>query len=334
MRGREDRVTHAMEDSPQRASEWLVALREAPGDARLRRRFEAWRAADPAHEEDWAEISRTDAVLARVTPAHHAHWAFYAAGRDRGPPTAVGRSRRPWRRRVAIAAAAAVVACVAVAVWPEVALRLQADHVAPVGAARTVALDDGSTVRLGPGSAIAVALGDAERRIALLRGEAFFEVVADAGRPFRVDIGRVDAVVTGTVFEAGRDAGGARVGVRAGTVRVEGPLPSVSEALGPGDWVRVRWDGRVRRHHGPPGEVAAWLDGWLVANDRPVAEVVDQLRRSYDGVIVLSGDSLARQPLTGVYDLSRPVAALRAMASAQGATVYELSPWVTVIAGP
>ena len=43
--------------------------------------------------------------------------------------------------------------------------------------------------------------------------------------------------------------------------------------------------------------------------------------------------ALARQPLTGVYGLSDPTSAIRAIAGAQGVSVYQLSPWVLVISG-
>ena len=37
--------------------------------------------------------------------------------------------------------------------------------------------------------------------------------------------------------------------------------------------------------------------------------------------------------LTGIYDLNDPVAALKAVASALGATTDQLSPWVLIISG-
>ncbi len=48
---------------PRKASEWMVALLEAPEDRELRRRFDARLAADPAHALDWSETTTTFAAL-------------------------------------------------------------------------------------------------------------------------------------------------------------------------------------------------------------------------------------------------------------------------------
>ena len=71
----------------------------------------------------------------------------------------------------------------------------------------------------------------------------------------------------------------------------------------------------------------------LIVKDRPVREVVDALRPYYRGVVILRGDALAAKPLTGTYDLSDPVGALNAVASALGAETYQVSPWVFVVSG-
>ncbi|PYD71796.1 FecR/PupR family sigma factor regulator [Novacetimonas hansenii] len=36
--------------SPRKATEWLLALNEAPDDVLLQRRFQAWLTEDPSHE--------------------------------------------------------------------------------------------------------------------------------------------------------------------------------------------------------------------------------------------------------------------------------------------
>ncbi len=63
----------------------------------------------------------------------------------------------------------------------------------------------------------------------------------------------------------------------------------------------------------PADQVASWMQGQLVVKNRPVGEVVDALRPYFDGLVVLRGTALADQPLTGVYNLSDPVEALRAV---------------------
>ena len=84
----------------------------------------------------------------------------------------------------------------------------------------------------------------------------------------------------------------------------------------------------------PPDQVAAWRRGRLIANDRPVSEVVDELRPYFSGLIVLTDGAFGRRRVTGVYDLHDPVAALRALAQAhRGVSVRRISPWLMVVSG-
>jgi transmembrane sensor len=81
----------------------------------------------------------------------------------------------------------------------------------------------------------------------------------------------------------------------------------------------------------PLEEVASWTRKRLVVKNRPVADIVDALRPYFDGMILVRGAGLAEARLTGVYDLTQPVEALRAVARAQGATVREITPWVVIL---
>ena len=313
--------------APRRASEWMVALSERPDDAALRRRFERWLAADPAHAADWQEMARTWAVMGRTAPRYPQHWAL---ARHRFLPQP---SR--WRRRVAFGAmAAGLAAAVVLAVFPALRWHVTADHATATAETETIHLADGSTVRLGPESALDVADSPDGRGARLLRGAAFFEVTRDPSRPFKVRTELLDVTVLGTAFEARVDVDGASVAVRQGSVRVDGrAAPARSQTLKAGDWVRKTVRGETTHGTQPPAQVAAWLQGRLIVKDRPAGEVIDALRSYYAGLVILRGDKLTRQPLTGVYDLSDPVAALKAVASALGATTEQVSPWVLVISG-
>ncbi|HWB50378.1 MAG TPA: FecR domain-containing protein [Stellaceae bacterium] len=335
-------------DTPRKASEWLVALNEEPDDTALRARFDAWLAENPAHAAEWAEMTRTFDVLRRLEPEHQQEWGAFAEGRQAehspsykdmpvsvGRPTAISGSPPRFRRRLVLgAAAAAIAACLVLVAGPNLVLRLQADHLTGTAEERTVQLADGSTVRLAPESAIDVAYGATDRHVRLLKGEAFFEVAHDAARPFTVEAGGVETTDLGTAFDVRLEADETDIAVRQGLVRVDAPTvqPALSERLAAGQWLRIA-HGQAERGDLAPEEIGAWTHGQLIAKNRPVAEIVNELRPYYHGVILLRGAALARQPLTGVYNLSDPVEALRAVARAQGATVYRLSPWILIISG-
>ncbi|MBU2092260.1 MAG: DUF4880 domain-containing protein, partial [Alphaproteobacteria bacterium] len=150
---------------PSRASEWLVALLDQPDDRDLRAAFGRWIAADSAHARDWDEIARTYEVLGEVTPLHRVHWSGHA-GEPRALPIAEKR-RRPGRRIGLGFAGTALAACLALVLLPDLMLHWTADHVTGTAEQQYVRLEDGSTIRLAPDSAVDIAYTQAERRVTL-----------------------------------------------------------------------------------------------------------------------------------------------------------------------
>jgi transmembrane sensor len=319
----------ANSDTPTTASDWLIALGEQPANDELHARFEAWLAASPDHRRDWAEVARTAEVLGHAEPAHRHEWGEFIRRRRAERASA---SRRVGRRRWAAFAALAAAACLALVFGGNLMLRIEADHMTETAEQRRVQLADGTVVLLAPESAIDVVYGEGARRVRLLKGRAYFDVAADR-RPFAVQAGEVEARDIGTAFDVGLDARGVDVAVREGIVDVIVARSGTAARLEGGDWVRVTAAGRVERGRMPADQVASWMLGQLVVKNRPVGEVVDALRPYFDGLVVLRGTGLAGQPLTGVYNLSDPVEALRAVAHAQGATLHRISPWFIVISG-
>lgn len=318
------------QDASVAAAHWLLALEEEPADVDLRRRFETWLAESPENAAAWAGVSDVyDAIGAPAYVAHRNARESRSAGAASVTRLDDVRARR--RRFLLPAAALALAACLALLTLPGLLLRWQADHVTSVAESRSVVLDDGSMVRLAPGSAVEVLAGN-DRGVRLLRGEALFEVVPDSARPFRVEAGAVETTVLGTVFDVRLLEHGALVSVREGEVRVDrAAAPRISERLKAGDWARVEGSGPVVRGVVPPTEVAAWQRAQIVARDRAIEDIVEEVGRSYRGVVLVTDSALARQRVTGVYNLDDPAAALRAAAGVHGGVVRQVSPWLIVI---
>jgi len=57
-------------------------------------------------------------------------------------------------------------------------------------------------------------------------------------------------------------------------------------------------------------EVSAWTSGMLVFRRAPLQEVVDELNRYRRGRVVLRGERLAREPVSGRFGIDDPEAAL------------------------
>ncbi len=333
----------------QEATEWLIEMQEAPDDPALRARFAVWLAASPAHRVAWEETARAyDLIGPAAANDARPFRSFLAVPESPGNATVPSRHmagaadrlhqrrRRLTRRTVAGFAATVIAVCLVFLFLPNLSLRWYADYATAAGEQRIVNLADGSTVELGPDSAMDVAYAGNERRVRLLAGRAYFEVTHDATRPFEVEAHGLQVTDLGTGFDVRLAPDGAAVAVAHGAVQVDyaDAAPPLSRRLHTGEWMRIGWSGQAAQGIEPPSQVAAWRHGRIIANDRPVAEVVNEIRPYFSGWIVLANAGLGRHRVTGVYDLHHPVAALHALAQARpGMSIRRISPWVIVVSG-
>lgn len=278
----------------------MLDVRAAPDDATLQAETRAWIDADHRNRRAWALAER----------------AWIASGESLArPPRPANRNRRTF------IAATAAAACVALAA-PEIADRLAADIRAPSGAPIAHVLEDGSAITLAGDSAVSTAIGPDARRVGLLRGAAYFDVRADAGRAFVVSAAGLTVTVRGTAFDVaiGRDA--VTVSVAHGAVAVaDGETETV---LHGGDRLDVRnADGHRDLARIAPEDVALWRRDRLAVADAPVGEVIDALRRRHGGIIIADAETRARR-VTGVFDLADPARALAAVVAPHGDRAVEL----------
>lgn len=159
-------------------------------------------------------------------------------------------------------------------------------------------LTDGTRIRIAPASRLRVAADfGVDRRDVYLEGEAYFDVVHDAQRPFTVFAGNASAQDLGTQFSVRSYAedGAVQVVVREGAVAMSGV-----GRLAPGDLGRLSADGRTTlKHNVSLDAYTAWLDGRLVFRDTPLAEVLRTLARWHDVDVRIADSSLAAMPFTG-----------------------------------
>lgn len=137
------------------------------------------------------------------------------------------RQRVRQRRQRRTVALGAVAACLLVAsLWiSQPAKPLSIAMAAPASVAVSVplrqTLPDGTLVELREGAEISATFSADARRVVLVRGEAHFQVVKDAARPFIVMVDSVEVRAVGTAFAVQRGASQVEVLVTHGRVAVD-----------------------------------------------------------------------------------------------------------------
>jgi len=338
--------------APATASQWITRLADEPDNATLRHAHDAWLMASDDNRADWEETLQVWQLLDMTVPVHGAEWVHHVhentpqhdrispvergthAARSHIPSGLVSRqgpARLSWRKvGGAGGAVAALLVLALMVVLPGLQDRFVADYITATGEMRAYDLPDGSVVHLGPESAVSLDF-DEGRHITLLDGEAFFEVKPDENSPFVVTAKETRTTVLGTAFNVRSDAAGVDVAVEHGHVRVDGRGVETISDLHAGDAVHVMADGQTLTRKMSPGQVASWRKGQLIAKDLSFAETVEIVDRYHSGWVIVTDEGLANTSLTGFYDLTDPMAALLAMADAQGADIKQVSPWLVLV---
>jgi transmembrane sensor len=176
--------------------------------------------------------------------------------------------------------------------------------------------------------------------VKLLAGQAFFSVRHDGRRPFSVEADDVDVTVTGTEFDVRLAPRDVSVAVAEGEVHVTYPGEGERRAragaavLAAGEGLRIRRpDGAAERMPAPPQSIASWRRGRLLIESATIGDLVAELRRYRSGMIVVTDDALARQRVTGVFDLTDPVRALKTVVEPHAGRVREITPWLVIVSG-
>jgi transmembrane sensor len=178
------------------------------------------------------------------------------------------------------------------------------------GQVRDVVLPDGSVVGLNTQTELEWVGSPRDRRVRLIRGEAYFQVVHDPSRPFRILLAHSQVQVLGTRFDVYQMADGdVRVSVISGTVAVE----ALDNGLGAPSWSRRLTSGQ-QIEYSPVGLVAdlhsivapkviRWRQGMLETQGEPLKDFVSDLSRYTTERIVIADPRAATQKVGGAFSV-------------------------------
>ena len=328
----------------QQSADWFVANRAGLSD-REREAFMEWLKASPVHVEEYLAVAAVGRDLRAAAGARDSIDAIVA--RSRAAEASAGRpagAHFPIRWRTAIAAAAGLgVVCLAVVLaWNTrpaarpgaavAALRFSTGH----GEQATYRLADGSLMHLNTDSAVAIRYSNAERRVVLESGEADFEVVHRAERPFRVIAGPAETVDVGTRFDVRLADGSALVTVQEGRVAV------ALATAGAGQDTRVVTLGADQQIEVKAGELppapapvdaqraTSWLHRQIVFEREPLVRVAAEFNRYAKKPIEIATPALKNLEISGVFATDDSEAFVAFLRSLDNVRVEETSKVIRV----
>ncbi|HWV66663.1 FecR family protein [Chitinophaga sp.] len=176
----------------------------------------------------------------------------------------------------------------------------------PKGGQYRLLLPDGTAVWLNAGSSLRypVAFSDAERRVTLT-GEAYFEVVHDHKKPFRVQVGNQVVEDLGTRFNINAYADEPV----ASTTLLEGAVKINNTLLKPGEQAQVTKEGVISVVKNiNTADAVAWKEGFFVFRNDNLKTVMRELARWYDVEIIYQPNINNNQQFSGRIDRSLTLA--------------------------
>jgi transmembrane sensor len=273
------------------AAQWMALLQSGDVSLGERAAFEAWRTADPRHQQIIEQMGGGLNLLRnpnlRAVPRNSLLHSLNA----------------PSSRRRFISGSLSVLGVAVLAGllgrrygWLPEAGELSTG----TGERRDFALQDGSALTLNARSRVVPLFDSTQRLLALRSGELLVDVAKDPSRPFVVETehGRIRALGTKFLVQHNDDstrlvmlhsqvevvtASGARQVVEAGESLLFNDLGILS----------------LQRSN---GHESAWTQGRLEVRDRPLSEVIDSLRRYRRGIVHVSAE-VADLRLSGLYPL-------------------------------
>ena len=328
--------SRSADSTPRRIARELI-LRLASGDVthEQMRALRRWLAADRTHQ---AAFEAERAVWRGLAPLRDSLADSLATPSREPAATRSGGLSVTRRHARRVAAGAALAACLIVFVMAgDMITRLRADHVTGVGEIAQFRLQDGSIAVLNTDSAISVRYAGAERRIDLLRGEAWFKVRKDAAHPFRVHARDGVAEAVGTAFGVRRGDDKVTISVTEGVVAVTAPEPEHQS-----EPPSVKLAAGLRTSYAPdhaPGEASvfdartafAWRTRHIEIDDMPLRAAIDELNRYRSGRIVLLDGERGDAHVSGVFAVDQLDQGIEGLAATQGLSVSYLTPYLMIL---
>lgn len=308
---------------------WVVRIHSGHASDEDRRACEAWQDVSPAHQRAFREAAALWEEIGHAGPAQCSSSPAVQPAESSG--------HRPWPR----VRRWSLVACFFLAIgwfsWASIVNQIQlrtADHRTAVGQQEQVVLRDGTRLMLNTDTVLNVAFSSQQREIFLLKGEAAFAVAPDARRPFTVRSHDTATTALGTKFVVETRNDSVTITVSEHAVEVSSPGASASSPVmvREGQQISYSTDGGWSAARSvDANQVSAWQRGKMIFESQPLGAVVADLNRYRRGHVFILNPSLRSLPVTGVFEINDPDAALRTIEQTLGIRDTNLSPYFVLL---
>lgn len=313
----------ALEDE---ALTWVVRLHSGHASGQDVRACAAWQNISPAHQRAFREASILWEEIGSVDSSRR------ASSQTIWPADPHRRRWWPRLRRWSLVACFSLLT-IAWFSWKPLLnqFRFQtAEHRTAVGQQEEVVLQDGTRLTLNTDTALNVVFTPQQREIYLLKGEAAFSVAPDSMRSFIVRSQDTATTALGTKFTVHTQSDSVTVTVSEHTVQVSAlHRPAAADmVVREGQQVSYSTDGGWSGARSvDTNQVSAWQRGKMIFEAQPLGAVVADLNRYRHGHIFILNPSLRTLPVTGVFEINDPEAALRVIEQTLGIHDTNLSPY-------
>ena len=307
----------------EQAAEWYAVLRGGEASDRQQAAWRQWIDASEEHRTAWRYVEQ---ISNRFAPLQDTPDPKRTVDKLQQVNTRLQQRRRILTGIVGIAGTG-------MAAWlgwrhttlPGVMLAWQADHHTGIGEQMNITLPDGSRAWLNTGTAVNLDFSPTLRRISLLAGEVFIETAEDVARPFVVDTdhGRLRAL--GTRFNVYQRAEDTSLAVYEGAVEIRTNTPLQKQRVHAGRQVRFTTQ-TITPTQFVDSTREAWRRGVFVAEDIPLRELVEELRRYRPGHIGLA-DEIADLEVYGNFPIRNTDQVLGMLTSTLPVRINQTLPW-------
>ncbi|WP_343699459.1 FecR family protein [Caulobacter sp.] len=284
------------------AAAWFERLND-PDDVRIEteelEQFAAWRRKDPANKAAYEHLEDLSQTLRALNDDPDIEAVAQQALSGSSARAKASWLRRRGRPIIGVALAAVVIGGVSIALTLH-----QPTYSTGVGQTFSTRLEDGSRVQLNTDSRIRVRYSAGQRRIDLLRGQAYFDVAHNAARPFIVVAGDTCTRAVGTRFDVRRVGETVRVTLAQGSVEItDRDAPASTWKLQPGQALALpeRAEAKARPVTVDAKTATSWTTGDLTFQEQPLGEVVAELNRYSRRKIILGAGVDATRLVSGIF---------------------------------